>query len=533
MQVGLGVLNSISAFTLVCFVTTKTFKSFILQTFRMEKELISKLHQFERKVLPLLTEINELKALANKTGLQEIEVMRAFQWLQNKNILKINKDLKETVDLDSNGILYLKKGLPEKRFINALKNKESLQAEVIKKAADLTGEELNVCIGILKRNNLINIQQGLVISLTERGKKLLGKESEEEKLLKKLPLNLKILTKEELNTLEELKRRKNFIKINLEKIFTAELTDLGKNIAKEKILKEDFVDNLTPEMLRTNSWLNKNFRHYDVEINVPKIYAGKLHPLTQAIDYIKKIWIELGFKEMTGPLVDTSFWDFDALFTPQDHPAREMQDTLFIKDPKLGKLPNPKLVNQVKSQHENSWKYKWDQELSKKLVLRTHTTTLSARTLSNLKQFPAKFFSVGRIFRNETLDWSHLAEFTQTEGIVIDENANFKHLLGYLKEFFSKMGYNKVRFSPGYFSYVEPGLEIFVFDEKNKKWLELGGAGIFRPEVVKPLLGKDIPVLAWGLGVERIVRNYYKINDIRDLYLADLKKIREAKLWMG
>src|SRR3989344_6029466 len=519
MQVGLGVLNSISAFTLVCFVTTKTFKSFILQTFRMEKELISKLHQFERKVLPLLTEINELKALANKTGLQEIEVMRAFQWLQNKNILKINKDLKETVDLDSNGILYLQKGLPEKRFINALKNKESLQAEVIKKAADLTGEELNVCIGILKRNNLINIQQGLVISLTERGKKLLGKESEEEKLLKKLPLNLKILTKEELNTLEELKRRKNFIKINLEKIFTAELTDLGKNIAKEKILKEDFVDNLTPEMLRTNSWLNKNFRHYDVEINVPLIYPGKLHPLTQAINYIKKIWLELGFKEMTGPLVDTSFWNFDALFTPQDHPAREMQDTLFIKDPKNGKLPNQKILNQVKLQHEKGWKYKWNPETAKRLVLRTHTTPLSARTLSNLKQLPAKYFSIGRVFRNETLDWSHLAEFTQTEGIVIDENANFKHLIGYLKEFFLKMGYKKVRFSPGFFPYTEPSLEVFVFDETKNKWLELGGAGILRPEVVKSLLGKEIPVLAWGLGIERIVKDYYKINDIRELYL--------------
>ncbi len=498
----------------------------------MEKELISKLHQFERKVLPLLTEINELKALAKKTGLQEIEVMRAFQWLQNKNILKINKELKEIVELESNGILYLKKGLPEKRFLNILKDKEPLQAEEIKKSADLTGEELNVAIGILKRNNLINIQQGLIISLTEKGKKYSKEESGEEKLLRKLPINIKELTKEELKTLEELKRRKNFIKISLEKIFTVELTGLGRNLAKEKLLKEDFADNLTSEMLRTGSWSNVKFRHYDVEINVPRIYSGKLHPLTQAIDYIKKIWIEMGFKEMTGPMVDTSFWCFDALFTPQDHPAREMQDTLFIKDPKLGKLPNSKLLNQVKIQHEKGWKYSWDQEIARKLVLRTHTTTLSARTLSSLKQFPAKFFAVGKIFRNETLDWSHLAEFTQTEGIVIDENANFKHLLGYLKEFFSKMGYKNLRFSPGFFAYVEPGLEIFVYDEKNKKWLELGGAGVLRPEVVKPLLGKDIPVLAWGLGLERIVRNYYKINDIRELYLADLKKIRESKIWM-
>lgn len=497
----------------------------------MKKELISKLHQFERKVLPLLLEITELKELSKKTGLQEIEVMRAFQWLQNKNILKINKELKETITLDSNGRLYLKKGLPEKRFINALKNKQTLKADEIKKQADLTDEEINVCIGILKRKDLINLQQGLVISLTEKGKTIAGKESDEEKLLKKLPLDLKSLTKEDLKILEELKRRKNFIKINLEKIFTAELTDLGKNLAKEKLLKEEFVDNLTPEMLRTGNWLNKSFRHYDVEINVPLIHPAKLHPLTQAINHIKKIWIEMGFKEMTGSLVDTSFWNFDALFTPQDHPAREMQDTLFIKDPKQGKLPNQKILNQVKLQHEKDWKYKWDPEIAKKLVLRTHTTVLSARTLSNLKQFPAKFFAVGKIFRNETLDWSHLAEFTQTEGIVIDENANFRNLLGYLKEFFHKMGHKKLRFSPGFFAYTEPSVEIFVFDEKQNKWLELGGAGILRPEVVKPLLGKDIPVLAWGLGIERTVKDYYKITDIRELYLADLKKIREAKLW--
>jgi len=498
----------------------------------MEKELISKLHSFERKVLPVLQELKELKAIAQKTGLQEIEVMRAFQWLQNKDILKIKKDIKEIVNLDINGQSYIKKGLPERRFLNAFKTKETLKAEEIKKLSDLSTEELNASIGILKRKNAIDIKPGLIISLTSKGKDLINKETEEEKLLKKLPLNLEKFSKEEKLILEGLKRRKGLINITLEKTFTVELTELGKTLSKEKILKETFVNNLTPEMLRTGSWVGAKFRHYDVEINVPLIYPGKLHPLTQAINYIKKIWLELGFKEMTGPLVDTSFWNFDALFTPQDHPAREMQDTLFIKDPKNGKLPNQKILNQVKLQHEKGWKYKWNPETAKRLVLRTHTTPLSARTLSNLKQLPAKYFSIGRVFRNETLDWSHLAEFTQTEGIVIDENANFKHLIGYLKEFFLKMGYKKVRFSPGFFPYTEPSLEVFVFDETKNKWLELGGAGILRPEVVKSLLGKEIPVLAWGLGIERIVKDYYKINDIRELYLADLKHIRESKIWM-
>ena len=160
---------------------------------------------------------------------------------------------------------------------------------------------------------------------------------------------------------------------------------------------------------------------------------------------------------------------------------------------------------------------------------------LSARTLATLKatDLPAKYFAISANFRNETLDWKHLCEFHQTEGIVIGKGLTFQHLLGYLKTFFNKMGFEKVRFRPGYFPYVEPGLECEVFHPIRKQWLELGGAGIFRPEVVVPLLGKDIPVLAWGLGLTRMIALYYDIQDIRDLYRNDIKKLRETKVWMN
>ena len=166
--------------------------------------------------------------------------------------------------------------------------------------------------------------------------------------------------------------------------------------------------------------------------------------------------------------------------------------------------------------------------------MRTHTTVLSAKTLSRLKKedWPAKFFAVGKCFRNETLDWSHLFEFNQTEGIVVDPDANFTHLLGYLKNFFIKLGFPMARFRPAYFPYTEPSIEIDVFHPVHKTWLELGGAGIFRPEVTEPLLGEPVPVLAWGPGFDRIMLEYYKITDIRDLYKNDLAQLRSIKEWM-
>ena len=244
---------------------------------------------------------------------------------------------------------------------------------------------------------------------------------------------------------------------------------------------------------------------------------------------------------MQGPLVQPCFWNFDALFVPQDHPAREMQDTFFIKNPALGKLPDAKIVKNVKEMHENGgkinsrgWGGVWDEKEAKRNVLITHDTYLSAKVLAGIKinELPVKTFQIMKVFRNESLDWKHLFEFHQVGGIVVDENINFRHLLGYLKEFFLKMGFEKVRFRPSHFPYTEPSVEVDVFHPVHKKWIELGGSGVFRPELVVPLLGKDVPVLAWGLGIERIISDYYGFTDIRDVYKNDLKLLREIKVWM-
>lgn len=257
---------------------------------------------------------------------------------------------------------------------------------------------------------------------------------------------------------------------------------------------------------------------------------------------MRRIWIEMGFKEMEGPIVETAFWDFDALYVPQDHPARDMQDTFYLKTPFYGRLPDRKLVERVKAVHEyggdtgsRGWRYRWSEEESRRCLLRTHTTCLSARTLAALKScdLPAKFFSIGRVFRNEALSWKSLCEFYQTDGIVVDENASFAHLLGYLRRYFGKLGFTDIRFRPAYFPYTEPSVEIEVYHPVYRQWMELGGAGVFRPEVVKPLLGRDIPVLAWGPGLNRIVMVSYGIKDIRELHSNDLRQLRELPDWIG
>ena len=490
-----------------------------------DEKIIDSLHPLERKVLPC-TSLKNVNSIVKKTGLQEVEVIRALQWLENKNILKQKKEAKEIASLKSNGEKYKKEGLPEKRFLEIL-NKPLAIKDIMSKAV-LDKDELHFCLGYLKKNNLIEIGKEVKRIKNEKFQDV-------ENLLKSLPKQVSELNEKERKILLDLKNRKEIVDIGIKKEITIILTELGEKISK-KNLNLNLIENLTPEILIKGSWRNKRFRRYDVSLNVPKVFPGKRHFVNQAIDYAKKIWTDMGFEEMEGSIIQQSFWNFDSLFTPQDHPARALQDSIFLN--RKEEIKDKELMKKIKDMHENGagiskgWQYKWDEEKAKKLVMRTHTTVLSARTLYKLKNKKGKFFAIGRNFRNEAVDWSHGFEFNQTEGIVIDPDANFRHLLGYLKEFFEKMGFPQARFRPAYFPYTSLSTEVDVYHPIKKTWLELGGAGIFRPEVVIPLLGEDIPVLAWGPGFDRIIMQYYDIHDIRGLYKNDIKQLREIKMWL-
>ncbi|MFH1683034.1 MAG: phenylalanine--tRNA ligase subunit alpha, partial [Candidatus Woesearchaeota archaeon] len=452
--------------------------------------IIEKLHPLERKVLPVLDKHKDLHNIVKHSNLQEIEVMRALQWLENKKALKIIQDKTKVIKLDKNGIKYQKEGLPELKLLKTLTDQPMTLEEAAKRSG-LDRQEINACLGLLKSKLAIDLAGGL-IQLGSQASRLLKEGTPEDKFLqKKFPLNFEDIQDLEKLALDNLLKRKEFLIIEEEKKVSIELTALGKKLSKQDF-KEEVVNRLTPALLKTGKWKGKNFRAYDVEINVPKIYGGRKHFVNEAVDYIKKIWLEMGFKEMTGNYTQSAFWDLDALFVPQDHPAREMQDTFYLEG--KAKLP-AKLYEKVKQAHEQGgntgsrgWQYQFSKEESEQVLLRTHTTVLSAQTISKLKEtdLPAKFFAVSKVFRNETLDWKHLFEFYQVEGIVIDPNANLKHLKGYLREFYQKMGYPDVRMRPAYFPYTTCSLEIEVFHPVKKQWVELGGAGIFRPEVVKP-----------------------------------------------
>ena len=430
-------------------------------------KLIESLSPIERKIIPFLN--LQLGEIIEKSSLDKTTVLRALDFLQKKDVLRLKTEEKEIIDLGVNGIRYKKNHLPERQLISFLESKKFFTFSEAKSLSKLSDNEFKVSLGVLKNKSLIEINNGK-ISLTAN-KESLTKKLPEEKLLEALPAEKNKLNEQDLAALESLSKRKDIIEIRKEKTTILELTETGKNIAGKEI-KSDFVEEITSEIIKSAK--QRKFRRYDLQAKVPSIYGGKKHFVNQSIEYAKRIWLDFGFKEMSGAIVQTSFWNFDALFTPQDHPTRELHDTFFLKDVE-GKLPDKTIVTKVKEAHEKGtkgskgWNYQWNENEAKRVVLRTHTTCISAQTLVAIKKnLPAKYFTIGKNFRNETVDWSHGFEFYQTEGIVVDKNANFRQLLSYLKKFYEKMGFDKVRFTPSYFPYTEPSVEISVFHPERK-----------------------------------------------------------------
>jgi phenylalanyl-tRNA synthetase alpha chain len=501
------------------------------------------LHSLERKILPFLRDHITITEISAKSKLKEDEINHALKWLESKGLIELKITSYETIKLDKNAEHYLKNGLPERNIINILKDKP-VTLEQLKHSYKERKDDINPGIGALKQKDLIKIEKkgkDLVISLNDNGIPYVIKELPEEVLLKTLSRGMHTtsdIKTYDKNLFETLKKRKEFIKIEEEKTKIITLTSLCKQLLTQK-LDQDLIEAITPDIVKSNAWKESAFRRYNVESVVPSVYPGRKYFMNEAISYIRRIWLDMGFKEMEGNMIQPSFWDFDALFVPQDHPAREMQDTFFVEG--KGQLPDKETVKKIKNIHETGgdtgsigWRYKWDENIAKQQVLRTHTTALSILTIASLKknEIPCKYFSVGKCFRNETLDWKHGFEFYQVEGIVIDENANFRQLLGYLKNYYHMLGFDDIKFRPSYFPYTEASVEVEVYNKERKEWVEFGGAGIFRPEVVKPFLGKEIPVLAWGQGMERGIMSYYDIKDFRDLYKNDLKLLREVKPWL-
>ncbi len=509
-----------------------------------EKLIVESLSPMERGVLPILDKkFLDINIVVEKSGLDNTSVLRTIGFLKNKDLVEVESSEKSVVILGILGINYLKKELPERVLLNKLAERKVIPIGEIRNVCGLNENEAKIALGTLRKKALVDIKDGR-LSLNAKPEEITNKMIEEI-FMEKLPMDLDVVADLDKLAFANLKGRKDIVEIEERKSVRVKLSELGKKVFKMN-LGGDMIEALTPKILKQNTWKGKKFRRYNLTSVVPRIYGGKRHFVNQAIDYAKSIWLEMGFKEMSGNLVESGFWVFDSLFTAQDHPVREMQDTFYLKG-LVAKIPErqKKIVNcvlsNVQKAHEGGidgskgWQYKWDEGDAKRVLMRTHTTSLSARKLLEIgknKEFPAKYFALGKCFRNETVDWSHGFEFNQTEGIVVDENANFRQLLGYLKEFYRKMGYEKIRIRPAYFAYTEPSLEIDIFHPEKKRWVELGGAGMFRPEVTIPMFGKHIPVLAWGQGFDRIITEFFGIKDLREVYRNDINQLREMKFWL-
>jgi len=339
------------------------------------------------------------------------------------------------------------------------------------------------------------------------------------------------------NEKAELKKRKLAQEIT-EKVY---ILEKGANFSTSVTKAET---DLTADMISNGSWKDISFKPYNFDALGISPEGGTLHPLLKVRAEYRQIFLEMGFTEMpTNNYVESSFWNFDSLFQPQQHPARDAHDTFFISDPKTTTLLNDDYVNKVAEIHSHGgygsqgYGYDWKIEEATKNLLRTHTTAVSSRMLYNLakqKEFtPQKLFSIDRVFRNETLDATHLAEFHQIEGVIVDYGLSLGDLIGVLYEFFKKLGIEKLRFKPAYNPYTEPSMEIFSYHPGLGKWVEIGNSGIFRPEMLRPMgLPDNVQAIAWGLSLERPTMIKYGINNIRNLvgHKVDLKMVKENPL---
>src|SRR3989338_1784783 len=502
------------------------------------KRLSESLNPAERKVARVLDNFTAFHEIMKVTGLKEVEVMRALQWLQNKNIAKIKEAQKEIVSLDENGLKYKKYGLPERIFLEAL-DREYPLSELGKKTK-LSNEELTISLGVLKSKAAIEIkkEKEIMISMTDNGKHLLKKGFIEEQFLKEeFPKELIYLNVEEKFSLDNLKKRKKIVKVEQKNIVEAELTEIGRKLLMEKF-DDDLIEKVTPSLIKSGTWKGKKFRRFDVKVSVPPIFAGRKQHYRSFLDEVRQKFINLGFKEMTGPIVETDFWNIDALFMPQFHSARDIHQGYHIKEPKyLKDLPEDKVKN-VKAAHENGLgtgsrgsRYDFDVKRTHRNILRTHDTSISARTLASKEpQIPGKYFQISRCFRYDVVDATHLADFNQVGGFVIEEGINFGHLKSMLRMFAEEFADAKdIKIIPSYFPFTEPSAQLIV-NHPDLGWMELAGAGIFRPELTKPLVGREVPVIAWGVGLDRLAMFKLGIKDIRHLFSHDLEVLRNARV---
>ncbi|KAK6939458.1 PheRS, DNA binding domain 1 [Dillenia turbinata] len=455
-------------------------------------------------------EISDSGKFAEEHGFDHNEIVNIIKSLNGFRLVDAQDIKRERWVLTDEGKLYADKGSPEVQLFLAIPP-EGISREDLQKKVESS---------IFK----IACSQAMKNKWIEMGKQVSRKVQNVDDRVKDLLIQVQsgeLISQEDI---EALKKRK----LIAPQTWKGYSLRKGPNYApKRKKAATDF----TKENLQRGDWKDWELKEYNFEAKGQLAEGGHLHPLLKAHvrNRLQMIFLHMGFEEMpTNNFVESSFWNFDALFQPQQHPARDSHDTFFLKVPSTTKELPEDYVERVKLVHERGgygsrgYVYEWKREEANKNLLRTHTTAVSSRMLYQLAQkpfAPKKYFSIDRVFRNEAVDRTHLAEFHQIEGLVCDRGLTLGDLIGVLYDFFSRLGMTKLKFKPAYNPYTEPSMEIFSYHEGLKKWVEIGNSGMFRPEMLLPMgLPEDVKVIAWGLSLERPTMILYGIDNIRDLF---------------
>ena len=516
----------------------------------MRTSQIDSLHPLEVKVLISLgarpSAAASLDELAGFSALEPSQLSMAVEWLLAKSLVAVQSEtVTQTVSLTKIGETYAGGRAPIELILNAAREAgrtgKRITVQDIQRQEGFDAGDISGAVGTLKKEGAILIVQGGCLEATGRASPTIETMRMVLEQLEASSRDLMAFPEPVRKVIQQhaVKRgnSKEPFRIDERVSRTIALTPEGRAAAEHLARQgtEEEVSQLTPELLKEGAWRTKRFRQYTISLRAPRIAAGKRHPYREFLDSVKYKLVSMGFQEMRGGLVETEFWNMDALFMPQFHPARDIHDVYFVKQPTHARRITEPYLSRVATVHENGnetgssgWGYRFDVERAKRLVLRSQGTAVSARTLASRPQVPGKYFSIARCFRYDQVDATHATDFFQVEGIVLGADINFRTLLGLLNLFAREVAQAKeVKFVPAYFPFTEPSVELHV-RHPRLGWMELGGAGLFRPEVTLPL-GVDVPVIAWGLGLDRMAMVALGIHDIRDLFATDLELIRTMR----
>ncbi len=506
---------------------------------------VKNLHPLEVKLLRHVKKGETItgERIIDELGYKVGQCNQAFSWLCAKGCLEETKRVKRTLyELTQLGKDYQKMGMPIERIFSFIKETPSTMPEISEKLS-LEKSDVGSAFGLLSKAGCASLDGEKKAHATkdELPGEILLQRKLLDRALDSAALDEADLTAEEKSAIQGMSKKRgassSAFKLVEREDVSYELTSLGEETAraleKANITGEEF-GVLTAEMISSGSWKNGTFRPYGINAPTSRLIPGRHNPYGNYLQWVKDKLTSLGFEEFDGPLVENEFWNGDALFMPQFHSARDIHDVYYVKDPVHCREIEEPWLSRVAETHENGgntgsrgWQYKFDHEFTRRQVLRSQGTVLSAHQLTKAK-VPGKYFGIVRCFRYDQVDATHGADFYQTEGIVLGEDVNLRNLLGLLKMFAEEIaGAEEVKYVPGYFPFTEPSIEVHI-KHPVLGWFELGGAGIFRPEVTKSL-GVDVPVLAWGLGIDRMALMHLGLNDLRELFTPNIEAVRTRR----